>query len=303
MEGRLSFSHGGTVMKKRLPILLLLLSLCLSAGASGEIITLPVDFSGGVAYTDTFMEDKFHYEDPSITVDRESYFDEAHKCDVSLARVKIANASQIRTIVAEEYVGVKKMDCNALARRVNAVLAINGDFYIYDAGRYVYRQGRVMREGMRSGQDLMLIDEDGDFHILLADEKPEEMDKTVINGKKVINALCFGPALIKDGVKCVDYSRAPKYSRPDERLRRMAIAQTGPLEYLVITVSNYGMTEDELADYLLSLGPVTQAYNLDGGDSSSIVFLGRRVNETSAHERIISDMVYWASAYVPDEQP
>ena len=48
---------------------------------------------------------------------------------------------------------------------------------------------------------------------------------------------------------------------------------------------------------------VQQAYNLDGGISTQLLFLGRRINNTSRapeDNRKLVDIVYFASAYRPD---
>ena len=157
---------------------------------------------------------------------------------------------------------------------------------------------------MAPGQDLLLIDEDGDFHILLAEEHPENMDKTQINGKKVVNALCFGPALIKDGKRNTNLDSAPVHCDPNEYKERMTICQIGPLEYMVVACAHRGLTLSEMTDMILFLEPnVQQAYNLDGGISTQLLFLGRRINNTSISPddiRKLADIVYFASAYQPD---
>ena len=43
-----------------------------------------------------------------------------------------------------------------------------------------------------------------------------------------------------------------------------------------------------------------QAYNLDGGISTQMLFLGQRINNTSSKDiRKLVDIVYFASAYQP----
>ncbi len=54
-----------------------------------------------------------------------------------------------------------------------------------------------------------------------------------------------------------------------------------------------GLTLYELAEFLQSLGART-AYNLDGGGSSTMVFLGDVVNNPSGRsgERAVTDILY-----------
>ena len=196
------------------------------------------------------------------------------------------------------------MDKSRLAAEDNAAVAINGDFYTGNAGRYVLRQGQVFRDSMAPGQDLLLIDEDGDFHIILAEEHPEEMDKTTIDGKKVHNALCFGPALIRDGEIVVDPSKAQDQSHPIAKEIRLGLCQLGPLEYLMVVNANESLTLVEFADFLKQTFPeVQQAYNLDGGMSAHMVFMGELRNKAALVNgqdyRPVPDILYFASAYQP----
>ena len=88
----------------------------------------------------------------------------------------------------------------------------------------------------------------------------------------------------------------------------MAICQTGPLEYLCICCEgpddpgSVGMTMDEFAELVASQEGVLQAYNLDGGASSSMLFHNQKINcPNRAARREIVDILYFATAYIPDE--
>lgn len=290
-------------MKKILSLMLCLL-LGISA-AQAETVVLPMDFSAGMKPAGAYPSDAEEYEDPSIhaVYFKDTLNNAEYKITYWAVKVRIANGSQLRTQSVNGFDKRKGLGkAETLARRVNAVVAVNGDYYWGEPGRYTLRQGQVFSEAMRAGQDLLLIDEDGDFHIILAEEKPEEMDKTVIDGKKVVNALCFGPALIRDGEIVVDLAKAQPRSAPNKGEQRIAICQTGPLEYMVITVAEWGMEVDTFARFLQSFGGIQQAYNLDGGNSSRLIFMGSRRNHlTDKEQRLIPDIVYFASAWDPEE--
>ena len=110
--------------------------------------------------------------------------------------------------------------------------------------------------------------------------------------------LSFGPALIEDGAIAVsagDEGGRAKASNP-----RTAVAVIDELHYLFVvsdgrTGESEGLSLYELAVYLQSKGAQT-AYNLDGGGSSTMVFMGRVVNQPtsgrSIRERSVSDIVY-----------
>ena len=282
--------------------------LTLAGSAHAEVIKLPMKVSGGTVPQLKYEIDLPEYQDPSIHVTRRSdrpILPDGKETRLYALRVKIADPSQLRTQSMKGFDKIGRVgNIEVMANRVNAVVAFGGDYYCGDAKRFVLRQGTVYKESMAPGQDLLLIDEDGDFHILLASEHPEEMDKTQVNGKKVVNALCFGPALIKDGQKVTDFSSAPTHCDPEEMHERCVFCQIGPLEYMVVACAHRGLKLSEMADMILYLEPdVQQAYNLDGGISTQLLFLGRRINNTSVKPedvRKLVDIVYFASAYQPD---
>ena len=292
---------------KHIRILAALMTLLLfvsPGGALAEILKLPMDFSGGTKPQREYEIGLMEYEDPSIRVTRQSErvpLPDGKETRLYVLRIKIADPSQLRTMSMQGFDKMNRVgNIEVMSNRVNAVVAFGGDYYCGDAKRFVLRQGTVYKESM-GYLDLLLIDEDGDFNIILAKDHPEEMDKTQINGKKVVNALCFGPALIKDGQKNTNLDAFPTHCAPDEMHERLAFCQIGPLEYMVVACAHRGLTLPELSDMILMLEPnVQQAYNLDGGISTQLLFLGRRINNTSGEARKLVDIVYFASAYQPD---
>ena len=293
---------------KHIRILAALMTLLLfvsPGGALAEILKLPMDFSGGTKPQREYEIGLMEYEDPSIRVTRQSErvpLPDGKETRLYVLRIKIADPSQLRTMSMQGFDKIGRTGAiEIMANRANAVVAFGGDYYCGDAKRFVLRQGTVYKETMGAGLDLLLIDEDGDFNIVLASEHPEEMDKTQINGKKVVNALCFGPALIKDGQKNTNMDSFPTHCDPEEMHERLAFCQIGPLEYMVVACAHRGLTLPEMTDMILMLEPnVQQAYNLDGGISTQLLFLGRRINNTSGDARKLVDIVYFASAYQPD---
>ena len=296
-------------MKKTLLSLLLSLMILMPVLAGAEVLTLPLDFTPGMrpqgSYPPKYGEQGYSsYQDPSITASYERVRRDDWHITCYLVRIKISNGSQIRTAAATSFDQKGLAPTETIAKRYNAIAAANGDYYSGNAGRYVLRQGKVFRDSMAENQDILLIDEDGDFHIILAGEHPENMDKTTIGGKRVNNALCFGPALIRDGEIVADPAKAQPASNPLSGETRIAICQTGPLEYMLITVAYSGMTLEDFTNFLYSLGGIQQAYNLDGGNSCHLVFMGNWMNRTETNGgkdyRNVPDIVYFASAWKPD---
>ena len=290
-------------------LMLLCLLILVPSGSNAEIVTLGLDDPQGLPLQESGYKSEWEYEDPSISVRIEK--GRMFETNYFVAYVKIANPSQIRTAFASDFRAPDTMPGENIARRVNAVLAINGDFFNaperVDKG-YVCRQGVVyrVRDAVFDWDfmwylDVLVIDENGDFHILqnATADMLRDLPYTPING------FTFGPALIIDGVRQTDLQ--DMNFGADKPAQRMCIAQTGPLEYLCISTESpekadpdsKGMTIDEFSQLVASFGNVQTAYNLDGGNSNQMIFRGQKINSTWTN-RGIADIIYFASAYQPD---
>ncbi len=298
-------------MKRLLACCLLLMLLVSSAFVEESAPKkLPIDLSGGAPYTVKYSSDLEVYEDPTIRVERHRVPSKEFECTYYYAIITIADASQLRTLPADnkDFASNTKVPGPKLAKRVNAILAVNGDFPATFNGNvantFILRQGKVYRDSVASSLDLLLIDEDGDFHVIPAGSDLETMDKTMINGKKVINAFQFGPALVIDGERVsdeaiLDLSHSPEWAYPQKRSQRMCIAQLGPLQYMVVCCAHYGSDLPTMREIALSIAPCQTVYTLDGGESTQMMFLGQKVNnvnEDGNQPRKISDIIYFASA-------
>ena len=273
-------------------IWMLALSTILTAFAD-DVRPLPMDLSGGAPIKQKYSTDLEIYEDPSIRVERHRVPSKEWGCTYYYAIITIKDPSQLRTAPADgkDFTSTTRLPVTRIAKRMNAVVAINGDYTAAFSGQrsnsYILRQGKVYRDTVEPGLDLLLVDEDGNFHVITPDHDLASMDKTQIDGKKIINAFQFGPALVIDGEKVadekiLDYAHSPYYSEPDRRTQRLCIAQLAPLQYMVVANAHYG------TDLVL-----------DGGASAQMVFLGNRINNVNAgeEERGITDIIYFASAY------
>lgn len=276
--------------------LLLVLLGGLSAIAEEPVYTLPVDFTPGKPVDPACYISETEYKDPTLHVVIET--GRKDNCDYWVARIKIAHPSQLRTAAAAGFENESTMQGVHLARRQNAVLAVNGDYYCYYRYGYLMRQGVLYLDQLHGDRDLLAIDEDGDFHIILSPEAGTMTD--TINGKKLINVMHFGPGLVVNGE--IGSMENSYWLVPEAKRQRMSIAQTGPLEYLVCCCAgpargSYGMDLMQFAELLKELGAVN-AYNLDGGDSTIMVFNGEKINDKkNKSTRAISDIMYFASAW------
>ena len=280
-------------------ILLLLILLAFGAGCAAEetrFAPLPVDDSPGlVAPESAYLPEEKGYEDDSLHVRIET--DRAYETDIMLAYVRIAHPSQMRTTMAGRYGTTKVASPSVLAKRVNAVLAVNGDFFNYRNSGYLVRQGVLLRDNPSVRHDLLIIDENGDF-VVIEEPTPEKIAEYT---GTIVNSFNFGPALITGG-KRIPVKLTDKGAK--KKAQRVAACQTGPLSYLFIATcgpENYGsegLTLEEFSEYVGGLKGIETAYNLDGGASSAIVLQGVKINTRKVRE--LCDMIYF-STLIPAE--
>lgn len=244
------------------------------------------------------------YEDESIRVKTEHQeMDDGTK--IHIAYVHIADPSQLRTgVVNPEKLGSSKTaSVSALAKKYNAVIAINGDNYVDKPEKttFEYRMTNKIRSKTNRTKDILVIDDQGDFHLFPKSqgikEFPNELKKM---DRKLVNAFTFGPALVIDG-ELMEIDENYGYN-PHGREPRAAIGQMGPLSYVLVVVEakdrsgSSGFSQTKLGEFMHELG-CKQAFNLDGGNSAEMVF-GDQVIKGMAggDERGLSDIIYFASA-------
>ena len=237
-------------------------------------------------------EDTYRDENISITVTEER----VGGTSVYLADVELSSAEYLKTAFAENTYGRNVTDkTSSIAEWVNAILAVNGDFYGSRQSGYVIRGGTIYRCAENSEAEDLVIYGDGSFEII----RESEVSAGDLLAGGARDVLSFGPALIENGEIAVtpdDEVGRAKASNP-----RTAIAVIDDLHYLFVvsdgrTDESEGLSLYELAVYLQSRG-VRTAYNLDGGGSSTMVFNGRVVNNPTSggkgtKERSVSDIVY-----------
>lgn len=272
---------------------------------------LPIDFSGGFPPMAEGYDGDYFYEDPTIRVSI-SYKETTEYMEGYRGRnmgywvvdVKVGDASQLRTAAAESFNTETTLPVSDIANRVNAVVAINGDYFARHKEGYAIRQGSLIRDKLKGNRDALLIDEDGDFHVYHLPEKGSLTD--TVNGKKVTNAFYFGPILVENGEVP---KKLPNFTflKPDKYYARLAICQVDKLHYkLILTTMEQDYTLGiRLKDFakLCQAEGAQIAYNLDGGLSTTLFFNNKRINEQKkVNFRSIPDIVYFASAWNGEEQ-
>ena len=108
---------------------------------ASQATPIALDAPAGYAPDPEGYKSETLYEDPTIRVSIET----TRYCDTPMfvARVQIADASQLRTMMAGSYGSQRTALATTLAERGGAVLAINGDYFSYIGTGLVVRQGHT----------------------------------------------------------------------------------------------------------------------------------------------------------------
>ena len=251
---------------------------------------------GSALKAENVTENGYRDETIIVEMDKQRMFDS----DVYIAYVKVATPLQLRTAIAGKKLGDSRTNhTSTISKNYNGIVAINGDYYPKTKAGYIVRMGKTYREKYSSNMDMLLIDELGDFHLLLHGQQNQKEEMAVFKSEhEIINGFFFGPALVKDGEKLEipeKYQFDPHHKNP-----RAGIAQLGDLTYAMVVVNgrtsnSEGVTLAEFASIMEEIG-AKQAYNLDGGNSATLAFNGEVYNDKPQDERAVSDIIYFASA-------
>lgn len=250
--------------------------------------------STGAASTGNVSTTSTTYEDDNIKITLTDYRE--NNTNIHVADVTVSSAEYLKTAFAQSSYGKNVTEkTSEIAESVNAILAINGDYYGAQESGYVIRNGVIYRSTPKSGNEDLVIYADGSFEIISEDDITAEE----LLEKGAQNVLAFGPALVENG--SVSVTEGEEVGKAMASNPRTAIGIIDKNHYVFVvadgrTSENEGLSLHELAEFMEGLG-VQTAYNLDGGGSSAMYFNGEIVNQptTNGHsieERRVSDIVY-----------
>ena len=233
------------------------------------------------------------YQDANITLTITEYRE--HDTTIYVADVVLSSPTLLRTAFAQSAYGRNVTEKTSdIAADVGAILAINGDYYGSRDRGYVLRNGVTYRE-TSMGYDALAILADGSFLIVEEGETP----LSDLADAGAVQVLSFGPALVTEGKVAVTAEDEVGKAMADNP--RTAIGMIEPGHYVLVvsdgrTRQSEGLTLLQLAEFIQGLGVVT-GYNLDGGGSSTMVFMGEVINNPTTNgkkitERSVSDIVY-----------
>jgi exopolysaccharide biosynthesis protein len=233
------------------------------------------------------------YSDSKTSITLKQYRE--YDSNIYVADVTVSDASDLKTALANNTYGRNITDTTSdMAANNNAVLAINGDYYGARQSGYVIRNGKLYRD-TSGNRDALVIQKNGEFKFV--SESETSASELLQDG--ALQVFSFGPVLLNNGEISVgenDEVGMAMASNP-----RTAIGYLGNNHYVFVvsdgrTSESAGLSLYELASFMKELG-VKDAYNLDGGGSSTMVFKGEIINNPttsgrSGEERAVSDIVY-----------
>lgn len=237
---------------------------------------------------------KTSYSDENIQIKVTEYRE--NDTTIHVADITLSSAEYLKTALAKGSYGRNVTEkTSEMAEDVNAILAINGDYYGAQESGYVIRDGVIYRDTKESGQEDLVIYEDGTMEIISEDDVTAE--ELLQKGAKEV--LSFGPALVENSE--VSVTENDEVGKAMASNPRTAIGDIDDLHYVFVvadgrTTESAGLSLLELAEFMTSLG-VKTAYNLDGGGSSTMYFNGEILNNPTTNgknieERSVSDIVY-----------
>jgi len=230
-----------------------------------------------------------------------------------IAHIRMRDVNNFRTVQsAANRNGAGALKPWLIARRNKAVLMITGDNLTESDTQYksiLIRDGKVFLDSEKS--DVLAMYPDMTMKIY----SPKETNSSELLMDGVRDAFSFGPTLIRDGkLTTADIDHAPRIA--NETNPRTGLGMIEPGHYVAIIVDgrqkeySFGMRLTAFADLFVKEGCV-EAYNLDGGVSACMLFMGEQLNrhgnkhvgtiEDSYQRRIPDGLVWGYSDSVPSE--
>ncbi len=203
-----------------------------------------------------------------------------------IADIYIRNIENFRTAFAGgSYARGVSADVADMAAENNAILAITGDYYgIRDLG-IVIRNGELYRE--KVFEDVLVMNYDGSMATFTADQ----FNMAQVRQNGAWQAWSFGPMLLNDGEAMTSFN-----SKVNPRNPRTAIGYYEPGHYCFVVVDgrqdgySIGLTNSQMSQLFYDLG-CSAAYNLDGGQSAVMAFMGEVISQPYKGGRQVSDIV------------
>ena len=255
-----------------------------SVAAEDDAETVPLSEKFADKFTDSVVVTENSYSSPDlaitvteVTEDNLTYY---------VADIYVRDITCFQTALAQDTYGSGFRDSiTGMAALNNALLAVNGDYYGNTNEGVVIRNGVIYRANA-TNCDVCVLYYDGTMKVMPGSSF--SVEEAVADG--AWQAWTFGPALLDtDGSTISSFSST---SRIISANPRTAIGYYEPGHYCLVVVDgrgeSAGITLPQLSQLFYDLG-CTAAYNLDGGNSSIMVWGDEIINNPSGGGRESSD--------------
>lgn len=208
-------------------------------------------------------------------------------CTVYVCDIYIKDISNLSTGLADGQYGKGLRDwAKNIAAENDALVSINGDYYGARSTGVVIRNGVLYRDNY-ADDDVCVLYWDGTLEAY----SPGAFDVDAAMERGAYQAWSFGPMLLDGaGTPLTDFNTTVGSHNP-----RTAIGYFEPGHYCFVVIDgrssvSAGMTMSELAAFMSKLGCL-QAYNLDGGQTSVMVWGSKVVSKPYKGGRKTSDII------------
>ena len=254
------------------------------AAESAETDLTPISEKFEEQFTDTVAVTENSYQSPdiSVTVTRET----AGRITYYLADIYVRDITCFQSALARNTYGSGFRDSiEDMAFLNNALLAVNGDYYGNTREGVVIRNGVIYRANPTSC-DVCVLYYNGVMRVMPGSSF--SVEEAIADG--AWQAWTFGPALLDtDGSVLTSFASTNRIISANPRT---AIGYYEPGHYCMVVVdgrgTSAGITLPDLSQLFYDLG-CTAAYNLDGGNSSIMVWQDAVINDPSGGGRESSD--------------
>lgn len=284
------------MIRRMIALVLALLLLCGMAAAEGEFPELNEDgfLDDGEFVYENDEEGVWRYASATLKVEIYRRTQDSPKQIWYEAEIWSGDGERFRMIPNDPE---KRMTSQAypykIARNNRTVFALSSDYaqlriaqkkrvgIILRDGEIISDRTLAQNKGTFPNLDTLALFADGDMQVFWSDEKTAEEYQEM----GAVDVLAFGPWLIRDGE--LNAAALKKYGTSSAQRTAIGMVEKGHYFAMMLEgrhSNSKGAGISFLAERLLEKG-CTTAFNLDGGQTSCIMFMGRQLCQINKTKR------------------
>lgn len=249
----------------------------------------------------------WHYKDDSLNITTEKRYVDEYDCNVYVTHIYTKDYSLFTTGNAntESLTATSVYYASDIAETYNMIYAQNTDTFLYDGNSHegiIIRQGEVVRDIL--SEDMLAYFDDGSMEIY---RYGDDVSAEMLIEKGATVSFSFGPVLVDEyqvNLSCVKVRLA-------NRNPRSAIGYVEPGHYVFIVSDgrdnsvSRGLNMIQLARLFEDEGCYL-AYNLDGGMTTTVLFMGNYITHRPSYSsgsqwfyyRRVAELMYFGTSDV-----